>query len=492
MRVYQLAVEMSVDAAALIAVLRARGIDVSSEASKVEGEHLRQVFVHRLAIADECRNLPKEWYAARFAAIEPELVPLNAGSATAAAALEGEVEVEESEEQLVVPAEEEAAPTEAAADDPAASEAAADEPAIAQENEESVEDWLKRIESEAPVAAPSAPPSLALQPVEDAAPPAPETSAPLTTVRSADPDEQEWSEAIAGARRPILLWGPPSSGKTNFLASLLAKQVDDPVDPYEWRIMTIGWRTGDYLAEILTSSKEGRKPRATMQTAAPYRFEISKVRKERKLLGVVPQEESVKLVSDLFVLDPMGELFTRGDLVTSRAGARFLALLEKAGGILLLIDPTTSANGHEAAVQERIDRDKVYWTMLVSNLSAMIEWLKQQPPAVRRASIDEENRLTIPVAVCLTKMDRHPDQLNRPKEFLREQLGAVHGIIERSFRDYRVYACSAYGSAVRHDPEQGEQFDGRFRPWQVMEPVKWIIERNAAAARGGVRSKLSW
>src|SRR5688572_278418 len=177
---------MSVDAAALIAVLRARGIDVSSEASKVEGEHLRQVFVHRLAIADECRNLPKEWYAARFAAIEPELVPLNAGSATAAAALEGEVEVEESEEQLVVPAEQEAAPTEAAADDPAASEAAADEPATAQENEESVEDWLKRIESEAPVAAPSAPPSLALQPVEDAAPPAPETSAPLTTVRSAD------------------------------------------------------------------------------------------------------------------------------------------------------------------------------------------------------------------------------------------------------------------------------------------------------------------
>jgi hypothetical protein len=164
----------------------------------------------------------------------------------------------------------------------------------------------------------------------------------------------------------------------------------------------------------------------------------------------------------LFVLDPMGELFTRGDLVRSRAGARFLALLEKAGGILLLIDPTSSTNGHDTGVQDRMERDRMYWTMLVSNLSAMIEWLKQQPPEVRKACLDEENRLTIPVAVCLTKMDRHPEQLNRPKDFLREQLGAVHGIIERSFRDYRVYACSAYGSGALHDPERGEQFDGRF------------------------------
>jgi hypothetical protein len=131
--------------------------------------------------------------------------------------------------------------------------------------------------------------AVALQPVEVAAPPEPFEEAPLPepapppvpAVRAPEPDEGEWVEAIAGARRPILLWGPPSSGKTNFLASLLAKQADDPVDPYEWRIMTIGWRTGDYLAEILASSKEGRKPRPTMQTAAPYRFEISKVRKER-------------------------------------------------------------------------------------------------------------------------------------------------------------------------------------------------------------------
>ena len=505
MRVYQLAGEMSVDAAALIAVLRARGIDVSSEASKVEGDDLRQVFVHRLAIADECRNLPKEWHATRFSFIEPEPLPLPPGSAAGAQpTLEGDVEIEAEEG--------EAQPSEP----PAAGAAASEGEASEQMDEESVEDWLKRMDAAstgddapagevgpgeanpaevtvgdaAPGDAAAADSTVALQPVEELLPQG--NQAPLPVVRSVEPDETEWTEAIAGARRPILLWGPPASGKTNFLASLLAKQVDDPVDPYEWRIMTIGWRTGDYLAEILASSKEGRKPRPTMQTAAPYRFEISKVRKERKLLGVMPQDESVKLIADLFVLDPMGELFTRGDLVASRAGARFLALLEKAGGILLLIDPTHSGNGDGASLQDRIDRDKVYWTMLVSNLSAMIESLKRQPLEVRRACLDEENRLTIPVAVCLTKMDRHPEQLNRPKEFLREQLGAVHGVIERSFRDYRVYACSAYGSAVQHDPEKGEQFDGRFRPWQVLEPVKWIIEKNATAARGGLRGKLGW
>jgi Double-GTPase 1/Translation initiation factor IF-2, N-terminal region len=480
-RVYQLASEMSVDVAALIAVLQARGIDVSNEASKVEGEDLRRVFVHRLAIADECRNLPKEWYAARFGAIEPDPLPFNQGSsAVALPALDGEVEIEDEQPEP-----------------PAAPESQPDVDSLAGEGGESVEDWLKRMEAGENVVGGET--AVALAPVEVAAPPerieetlpaVPETAPPVPAVRAPEPDEGEWVEAIAGARRPILLWGPPASGKTNFLASLLAKQADDPVDPYEWRIMTIGWRTGDYLAEILASSKEGRKPRATMHTAAPYRFEISKVRKERKLLGVLPQDESVKLIADLFVLDPMGELFTRGDLVTSRAGARFLALLEKAGGILLLIDPTSSTNGHDTGELDRLERDRMYWTMLVSNLSAMIEWLKQQSPAVRKACLDEENRLTIPVAVCLTKMDRHPEQLNRPKDFLREQLGAVHGIIERSFCDYRVYACSAYGSGALHDPERGEQFDGRFRPWQVLEPVKWIIESNSAAARGGLRGKL--
>jgi hypothetical protein len=86
--------------------------------------------------------------------------------------------------------------------------------------------------------------------------------------------------------------------------------------------------------------------------------------------------------------------------------------------------------------------------MLVSNLSAMIEWLKAAASEVREATLDEENRLTIPVAVCLTKMDRHPEQLNRAREFLKEQLGSVYAIIERAFRDFRVYACSAYGSAA--------------------------------------------
>jgi hypothetical protein len=516
---------MSVDAAALIAVLRARGIDVSSEASKVEGDDLKRVFVHRLAIADECRNLPTEWYAVRFAIIEPEPLPITSGAGAEQPTLEGDVEIEvqEAEAQLQQPSAE--APSNTDHD-------------VADETEdESVEDWLKRLEAgesfatesgdnESVVsdtivtetisgetigleaigsepgasdlsAADSVQPSdvgensVALQAADELLPAHGSNGSPLPAVRSVEPDETEWNEAIAGARRPILLWGPPASGKTNFLASLLAKQVDDPVDPYEWRIMTIGWRTGDYLAEILASSKEGRKPRPTMQTAAPYRFEISKVRKERKLLGLMAQDESVKLVADLFVLDPMGELFTRGDLVTSRAGARFLALLQKAGGILLLIDPTHSGNGNGASLQDRIDRDKVYWTMLVSNLSAMIETLKRQPLEVRSACLDDENRLTIPVAVCLTKMDRHPDQLNRAKEFLREQMGAVHGIIERSFRDYRVYACSAYGSGAQHNPD-GEHFDGRFRPWQVLEPVKWIIEKNAASARGGLRGKLGW
>src|SRR5262245_34496724 len=122
---------MSVDAAALIAVLRARGIEVDNEASRVEGDALRAVFVHRLAIAEECRNLPKEWYAARVAAIEPEPLP-NFPSQGAAAALPGPVE--EEAEAVDVKAEATVQPE-------------YDAELVEEEDEQSIEDWLKATEA---------------------------------------------------------------------------------------------------------------------------------------------------------------------------------------------------------------------------------------------------------------------------------------------------------------------------------------------------------
>jgi hypothetical protein len=290
-------------------------------------------------------------------------------------------------------------------------------------------------------------------PTPASAPPKPTpTPPPPPPPKPVDPVEEEWK--LSAQRRPILLWGPPGSGKSTFLAAMMFRQVDeDAVDAYDWRIMSVGARAGDYVRAVLQAYKAGGQPHATVVTDAPFRFKIRKYRKERRVLGVL-RKEQMRLEADLVFVDPPGELFTVSKM-RGRAGQRLLELMEHAGGLLLLIDPTYEDQGR-------------YWTMLVENLSEIIDHLRHKSTQV----LDDEQRLRIPTAICITKMDQHQSEAHRPAEFLREQIGeAAYSVIENSFSNYTVYACSALGNDFK--PENNP------KPWGVVDPIRWILEESS-------------
>ena len=309
--------------------------------------------------------------------------------------------------------------------------------------------------------------------------------------------EDEWSIALSGSRRPVLLWGPPGSGKSTFLAGMMFRQVEDDADPYDWRIMSVGPRAGDYIRSVLQAYRSGGQPNATLVTDAPFRFKVRKVRKERRFLGALRLRERTRLEADLLLVDPPGELFTISKM-RGRNGGRVLQLMQNAAGLLLLIDPTFTEGDDPTAppalgdVQRRIDRQRRYWTMLVENISEIIHHLRSQTPEVQAATLDHENRLRIPTAICVTKMDRHPREAHRPTEFLREQIGeAAFRVIDTSFANYTVYACSALGNEVRAH-EKGVILNGEPKPWGVIDPIRWILEESMQKRRSQLLARFGW
>jgi hypothetical protein len=62
-----------------------------------------------------------------------------------------------------------------------------------------------------------------------------------------------------------------------------------------------------------------------------------------------------------------------------------------------------------------------------------------------------------------------------PAAFLRERLGSAYGLIQRSFTNYKIFSCSAFGNA-----QSESNVDGTLRlvprPWGLLEPFQWIIE----------------
>jgi hypothetical protein len=239
---------------------------------------------------------------------------------------------------------------------------------------------------------------------------------------------------LAPVRRPIVFWGPKNSGKTTFLGRMLMRPAEFD-DSSEWHVTPADERAGDYAADVLEMLRREGAVRPTMVTEKPFRFRLQ--RRRRTLLMARNAEW------DLVVLDPKGELFMRNRLRESEDGS-MLQLVAQSHGLLLLIDPTGNAA-------------ESYWEMFADNIHEFVMAMKQGGDSGR--TLDGVNRIRIPTAVCLTKMDQFPE-CDDALDFLQRRLGAAYDLVSRSFTNYRVFACSALATP----------------PWGLLPPLKWLTD----------------
>jgi hypothetical protein len=248
------------------------------------------------------------------------------------------------------------------------------------------------------------------------------------------------AEALARGR-PIVFWGPKNSGKTTYLGRMLlrAGEFDEAA---EWQVTPADERSADYAADILEMLRREGAVRPTLVTERPFWF---KLQRRRRMLLV-----SRTIEWDLIVLDPKGELFMRNRLRETE-DQPVLSLVAQSHGLVLLVDPTTPSAAN------------TYWEMFADNIHEFVVAMKAGTESSR--TLDAMNRIRVPTAVCLTKMDRYPDA-GDALGFLRTRLGSAYDLIHRSFTNYRVFSCSALGSDA-----------GTARPWGLLPPLKWLTEQ---------------
>lgn len=242
-------------------------------------------------------------------------------------------------------------------------------------------------------------------------------------------------------RRPIVFWGPRNSGKTTFLGRMLMRPAEFD-DAGEWHVTPADERSGDYAADILETLRREGNVRPTLVTERPFWFKL-----QRRAVGMLRRTREW----DLVLLDPKGELFLRNRLRESD-DQQVLQLVTRAHGLMLLIDPTDE---HAAGS---------YWEMFADNIHEFVMAMKQSEDAARL--LDSVNRIRVPTAVCLTKMDLFPDG-GDALAFLRQRLGPAYDLVHRSFTNYRVFACSALATP----------------PWGLLPPLKWLTEEQRTRIR---------
>ena len=258
----------------------------------------------------------------------------------------------------------------------------------------------------------------------------------------------------------ILLWGGPGSGKSTYASSLVFhREREDESGESDWYVMPADLEAAEFVADVVLAYRAREAPPKT-DLVRPLRFRVTEMRRPKKFLGRLKTPARPKRETIFNFVDPRGETFTN-EGITGQQGQIILDLLANAEGLLLLIDPTNTQQGD-------------YLRMFVMNLVRMFEHMRSLGGSAAKKV--EGDQLHIPVAICLTKMDRFPGQDERT--LLLDTVG------EDSFRhlrgalgEYEIFGLSALGPNVVDDGGVMRPPDGLAQPWEALTPLKWLVDR---------------
>jgi len=294
----------------------------------------------------------------------------------------------------------------------------------------------------------------------------------------------------------IMMWGAKGAGKSVYIASLV--YWSPPADAARRVcVLPANSSAAEWVADRvrgLTASREAgtgnREPgiAGSDQLAAPgspfpvprsqaSTPEIYKTLTERRLdfrlytlpttVGPITRllNTESRYEASLNFWDVPGEVYD-GDIPPN-----ILREMTRARGLILLINPSYVPDE---------GRERYYMRFFDRTLGKLKFALADAARRGERVPFDPRtNQLTIPVAVCLSQIDRSPQFMDaEPKALFEETVGDTAPILYSWLTTFDIFKLTALGKPLRRVGDR-EVLDGEPQPKFVHLPISWIVERTA-------------
>lgn len=278
----------------------------------------------------------------------------------------------------------------------------------------------------------------------------------------------------------IAIWGSRAAGKTTFMISLyyeIIQRRKATGGPWAMRgADEDGFSDAFIESGYRTICQEKSFPQATGLDVHPLRFVLDRpidhhYRNPRTVgwfdRGLDKITEWLqtgmrrdKQTDTIDFLDPAGEYFQEPNLLKTDAGKLYRDALIDCDGIVCLIDPV------------REDGEEHYFPLLYRNFAILTRLMRGE-------GISE--KLPIPVAVCVTKIDQFEEARNDARGFLERHMGDVgFGVFPNFCDDIEFFATSAMGFGNVKREESGVFVPlGPPKPFNILEPIEWLMSRGA-------------
>jgi hypothetical protein len=293
------------------------------------------------------------------------------------------------------------------------------------------------------------------------------------------------ASSAASTPKSIMMWGAKGAGKSVYLASLV---YWSPPPDAERRtcVLPANPAAAEWVADRVRSlqRRDQRRfapPESTTTSSPGIISPIYKTMTERRLdfrLYTLPSatrglprlfNQESRYEAGLSFWDVPGEVYD-GEIPPN-----ILREMTRCRGLILLLNPSYTPE---------IDRETYYLRFFDRTLGKLKFALADAAARGEVVPFDRKtNQITLPVAVCLSQIDRAPEYMEaEPKALFEEIVGDAAPILYSWLTTYEIFKLSALGKPLRRTAEH-EWLEGQPEPKFVHLPINWIV----AAAHGELR-----
>jgi len=292
----------------------------------------------------------------------------------------------------------------------------------------------------------------------------------------------------------IMMWGAKGSGKSIYIASLVywsppanaarrvcvlpatsaaAEWVADRVRSLAGAtgLGTADWGLGRQAigAEEVSSPVRASRPSPQSPVPGPQYKTLTERRLDFRLYTLPTTAGPItrllnaesRYEASLNFWDVPGEVYD-GDIPPN-----ILREMTRARGLILLINPSFVPDE---------GRERYYMRFFDRTLGRLKFALADAARRGERVPFDvRTNQLTIPVAVCLSQIDRAPQFMDaEPKALFEETVGDTAPVLYSWLTRFDIFKLTALGRPLRRVGDR-EVLDGEPQPKFVHLPISWIV-----------------